>query len=306
MKSTIQASLVLLFFSSFFLSACRKAVLIDPSLGGKKWVRVFDDYAVDIFFIDPNNGIILSKNKLYKTTDGGDNWTTIDGLFEGYNIGMGSITNFCVVGERIALVTNDGGSTFKFFSGDIFSDCFYLNATTCVINAKRKIVIARDGGKNFESVFNQDSLSLEDPYVPFKSSTSLNENYFWIAKSSGKIYETKNQGSSWRSVVDRKQYIYSVQLITDKLSFMSDKSGIHRSLDGGVTWVGIGSDAKDFHFFDEQRGYKSSEGNVLFTKDGGTSWTTVFEINGQVGEMLFLNENTGWVSTSIGVFKLVQ
>jgi len=288
------------------LSACRKAVLIDPSQGGKKWVKVFDDYAVDVFFIDPNNGIILSNNKLLKTTDGGDNWTTINGLFEGYNIGMGSITNFCVVDENQAKITNDGGMSFKSSSGDIFSDCFYLNATTCVINAKRKIVITRDGGKNFESVFNQDTLSLQDPYVPFKSSTSLNENYFWIAKSSGKIYETKNQGISWRSVVDRKQYIFRVQLITDKLSFMSDKSGIHRSIDQGKTWVGLVTDAEDFHFFDEQSGYRSRGGNVLFTKDGGASWTTVFKINGRVVEMLFLNENTGWVSTTIGVFKLVQ
>ena len=87
MKSTIQASLLFLFFSSFFLSACRKAVLIDPSQGGKKWVKVFEDYAIDIFFIDPNNGIILSNNKLLKTTDGGVNWTQVPGIFNGYNIG---------------------------------------------------------------------------------------------------------------------------------------------------------------------------------------------------------------------------
>lgn len=304
MKSIIQSSLFFLFCSLFFLTSCRKAVLIDPSQGGKKWVKVFDDYAIDIFFSDANNGIALSFNSLFITNNGGTNWTKLEGTFDGFNIGMGSPSNFSIVSQNKVMFTKDGGRNFKTYFGDSYSDCFYINPQTCIVNAKKRVWITKDAGATIGINFNQDSSSITDVYAPFKSISSINDNQYWVAKPSGKLYETKNQGLTWFPLSVSSNYFYRIQLLSNGVCYYSDETGLYQSLDGGKTWKSLSVKALDFHFFDAVTGYRAEGGALYLTKDGGENWISVFKINGYVSELFFLNENTGWISTEIGVFKL--
>lgn len=54
--------------------------------------------------------------------------------------------------------------------------------------------------------------------------------------------------------------------------------------------------SRGLHFFDENTGICTSlEGQIFHTKNGGTTWTKVFESNVQLGNVMFLDAQNGFV-----------
>ena len=111
----------------------------------------------DIFFIN-NTGFAVGSN-VYKSSDGGDNWSLLtagSGLVQNsyLNIGMGTGKNAIFTADNFSFVsTRNGGETFtkKQHSDHLLADVFFVDSTTAyaVGNSVGKRLMQEIPGQSF-------------------------------------------------------------------------------------------------------------------------------------------------------------
>jgi photosystem II stability/assembly factor-like uncharacterized protein len=298
---------ILFCVTALFFFGCRKLIELDPSAGGAKWKKVFREPAIEIFFSSPQNGAALTLNRLVNTTSGGLEWSYFsDSINTGFNLGIGSDTTLCVVGgTKVQFIYGSNKTIKTYFLNETFFDCLYIDRSTCILNGEKNIWITRNSGRSIERVLRTDSLNTE-AIGAFKTIARLSNNRFWVARASGNLFETKDKGVTWNKINLRYNGLTTIQMLSEQLGFYADKSGLYKTVDGGLSWRSLKNDAKDLHFFNANVGYITNANNeILKTVDGGITWRSVFYLdNVEVIEIFFLDENNGWVSTLSGIYKL--
>ena len=106
------------------------------SAGWQKINFIDSSDLADIFFIN-NTGFAVGSN-VYKSSDGGDNWSLLtagSGLVQNsyLNIGMGTGKNAIFTADNFSFVsTRKGGETFteKQLSDHLLADVFFVDSTT--------------------------------------------------------------------------------------------------------------------------------------------------------------------------------
>ncbi len=135
----------------------------------------------------------------------------------------------------------------------------------------------------------------------------LNENLGWIAGSSGTLLRTTDGGQTWEEPIDTLPVIatmYSVYFVNENLGFAGGHDDLLlKSTDGGQSWsevefTSIGGDVRGIYFADENTGWvlsgASSGGQVMYTTDGGATWTAQFtESSVNIKAMDFHSPNHG-------------
>ncbi len=193
----------------------------------------------DMCFTDSLNGYATAYKKfdpnyILRTTNGGINWIVSDSL-------VSWLTKVQFLDMKIGYVC--GARMYK---------------TTNAGNNWSQINLPGEAGAIDMSVINEDTI--------------------WITDDeglTGGIFLTTNGGGSWT----RKYYSggsanpNKIYFANNKLGFAS-KSVLLRTSDGGDTWINynpeIGFD--DIHFADTNLGYKTSNGKILKTINGGINW----------------------------------
>lgn len=206
--------------------------------GGLNWNAVnngnelVSENLYSIAFIDDNIGYVSGEmwyeNRIMKTTDGGDTWTT---LYNDQKFGQIQFLNELVgyanrIGNYFGAIykTTDGGITWiisiELEGVDINEFHFVDENNGYFVGDQGLIYKTNDGGTNWEE--------LEIPYEWYTKVNFYSKNIGYIADEDGKLYKTENGGISWEYLT--QQYaINSIELINEKIYTGSTNGKIYRS-----------------------------------------------------------------------------
>lgn len=240
------------------------------------------------------DGYIAGSGKIFKTEDGGKSWQIKSrGFNSAYFLDskMGWDLQYDKSGKASIVKTEDGGKSWKvqkvFAVESVDIKYFFLNSETgWAVGQERGrdyykgplvfnyfILYTKDGGKTWVTQFQEPggergiSNELRDVFF-------LNPNTGWAVGSKGLILHTKDGGKHWMPQKSET----TLDLVS--VYFIDNNIGIAI----GGHYVALEED-------------ESAEGVILYTRDGGKHWRTVWK-KPQVllTALFFLDNNTAWVT----------
>lgn len=130
----------------------------------------------------------------------------------------------------------------------------------------------------------------------------------WLLADQGKILHSSNFGFTWNLVYDNPDIqLNAVSFADESLGWVTgyDYSVtpvagiILKTYDGGSTWLADTLESiygGDVIFFNEETGFLSASwGYVYKTNDGGNTWVQIHQDGDVSTEMFFLDEDHGWL-----------
>jgi photosystem II stability/assembly factor-like uncharacterized protein len=253
-------------------------MVLKTSDGGINWVKQIIDSKQNLygtFFIDEKTGWIAGSNVLYRTIDGGENWS-------------------------------------KTIEAASFQKVHFFNKDTGIIRTANSIYITHDGGVSF---INQTVVITEkENYIMNMSFPDQKHGWLAVLSNypdKGKIYHTADSGRTWsvqKSFLD--DWVTSVAF-TDSLkgwltqispSPGKNKRKIHHTRDGGKTWLPQPDDSTLLYYCDLEDVYMIDSLNGwavgtcgYSTNDGGKTWNQWY-IPGEHGcsNVRFTSIDKGW------------
>lgn len=250
--------------------------------------------------IDPNNSNVIyaaSSGGVFKTTDGGANWTLLPTtnmkeLFEIRAVAVDP-TNPAIVyaGNSDSIYamfkSTDGGATWTSISKGLNAG----TVTAIAINPASPLTVlagspgglwrSTDGGANWTRIVSGISSPnitalVHDPAVP--------TTVYAMNVDSG-IYKSTNGGLDWTGI-NSGFVITGTRIITNGNGFAVDPStpqrlyaGRYRSINGGATWTAMTGVGVNMTSFAVVQGsnivYAGDDSGVYKSTDAGTSWTRV-------------------------------
>ncbi len=183
-------------------------------------------------FALPGLGLDMTKGAVYKTTDGGRNWSRI------------------WLGDNLAryIWIHPDDPNIVYVSTGIF-DREAANSDPVTLDPGGVgILRSRDGGNTWEALgvkngFRENELQVGSLYMHPENPEILigavaNDSYLWALGSPlGAIYLTEDGGDHWERVLELDN-ASTVEICTSdsNVVYAGSVSGIHRSEDGGHTW----------------------------------------------------------------------
>jgi photosystem II stability/assembly factor-like uncharacterized protein len=296
---------------------------------GDDWVlqsacQIYDNLN-SVQFIDEMNGWLLvtsSSSRLYKSVDGGDNWTL---EFSGMGYYLKS---FCIINKDVGwaagtklkgmsdiavlLNTTDGGQTWaekNFIPGLELAYVYFGNETTGWIVGQNfatdedMILKTNDGGVNWDTSYIYNGAYSIDAFFS-------DNNTGWVginASGAGVLIKTTDGGLNWTSY--SSPYSSSIYFLNNSTGWMIEANNILKTTDGGSSWITQFNE--DYHllnsiyFIDQNIGWAvgysfnyytwSTRGLILKTTDGGEDWIPQpTGVVSNLNSVCFVNENTGW------------
>lgn len=261
----------------------------------------------DIFFPDNLTGYAAGGQGIYKSSDGGINWTNINTVNYEVNIVAANSNRVCFVGNGPRpYISQDGGNSFDSTSYTTagggtpgFNDCFFSSLNTCYFSSFQYIWKSVDGGATIDTIFN---------FGVSSSSTSLfflNDQQGWIMRNEG-IYKTVDAGANWALTTSLNTTFGSICFTDQDNGYYIANGAIYKSIDGGTTWQSVFvpalGDFGDIDFVSMTEGFFCMGNRIFKTTDAGASWTQVAALgNEQFVEIHFNDATHGWACTTDGV-----
>ncbi len=247
-----------------------------------------------------------SSGFIYKSTNGGVNWTL-------FNTGMNctlediyfrnALTGY-VIGDHSNLSrTTDGGYSWINLPIHILlptSSISFPDDNTGYISGNNKVLRTTNAGINWDT-----------SSIPIYNGRSaiyfLNNLTGFIAI--GEIFKTSNGGINWLDV-GAGGAISQICFLDTATGWASGSNGIWKTTNGGNNWnlINPSSWVGPIYFLNYQTGYSCSYGVTMRkTTNGGTNWNTIsyslFGFN-DIYSIFFINSNTGYVSgPGVGFYK---
>lgn len=228
-----------------------------------------------VWFTDAVTGFVTNGYGLYRTNDGGFNWTEVEGvqwnsylqkiMFVNPQVGY-------VSGESDGVIykTIDGGNSWTEIYRDGFKwprDIYFLNENLGYIATTNSVLKTNNGGETFtEFNFPDDNLFLS-LYFP-------TETTGYVGSYKGKMYRTFDGGQNWTELIDTNRFVYTTDMffVNENTGYIS-AGGIFQTNDSGETWTKInymGEGSGEIWFTNGQKGYVvSNEGNIFKTINAG-------------------------------------
>jgi photosystem II stability/assembly factor-like uncharacterized protein len=291
--------------------------------GGTTWVQhgMFDaPYVYGVYMFDSLTATLVGYNSdggvIYKTIDGGANWTkqpcgTLFSLtrvqFINANIGT-------VVGQYGTILrTSDGGTTWASQSHGVKENlysAYFLNSNTgTVVGNTGTIIRTTDGGNNWiEQTAGTTAYN-------FLNAFFVNANTGTVVGYDGDLYtgvilRTTNGGTNWTlQSSELPGYFWSVHFIDANTGTAVGSSGkIYRTTNGGANWdqqvSGNTYVLYSVFFTDANTGTivgtngSNSTAVILRTTNGGTNWDSQTSSAAGLMGVFFTDANTG---TAVGM-----
>ena len=230
---------------------CRfRSVISQTSNGGKTWDSKLNyDYPFNAAsFPDSATGYALASFDVYKTSDGGANWTDLNmysGIFAYNDICFLNVdTGFIATSNNALLKTSNGGSTWETINvaanGNINS-VFFLNEQVGYVGSSI-VLKTRDGGQTWSDI----------------TPTLGGNNY------------------------------YQIKFLDEANGYLvSNTSALYKTADSGKTWVEIRSDIAimipygnpyNYIFTNVNTGFAVGYDGLFSTEDGGQTWDTIYSL----------------------------
>ncbi|MDP3149508.1 MAG: T9SS type A sorting domain-containing protein [Ignavibacteria bacterium] len=211
------------------------------------------------------------STKIFKTTDGGNNWTlqhSADVMGGGYVFALDSLHCWAYGGTGL-LFTSDGGSKWEIYNMPIYGINFpyFFDENNGIAMSTLQPWFTTDGGGSWTPT---DTSLINLRYLDI---TFMNNKMGWI--------------------------------VSDISPFSTDAGSIAQTLDGGKTWRyqdTLTAIMFGIEFVDSLNGFavgtnvRFSTGFIYSTTNGGKQWTYKQDYNsGPMLDVGFLNSKNGWI-----------
>lgn len=168
-------------------------------------------------------------------------------------------------------------------SADIYSNdhIAFFDASNGVVAGYNHFNVTHDGGKTWTSPITFPTNSNFVGLSIIGSSCYA----FMSGTTSGKIYRSNDNGTSWQVISNTSDCsigFYLTPSLAYKSVWLGSEYGIERSLDGGLNWSNVSLpvpqsqfELQQFYFVDANTGYVISRINnrIYTTTDGGATWS---------------------------------
>ncbi len=260
----------------------------------------------DIFFVDNSYGFACGASGIYRSSDGGVNWSHLISTASPVNIAAANSSRACFIdnSEKIYLTTN--GTTIQeaavHFTPDsipTFKDAFFSSNTVCYASSSKYIWKSLDGGLSFDSIYNFHEPSDANNLLYF-----VNDLTGWINRQ-GKIFKTTDGGHNWTLQFSGSPGI-AINFINSGIGFISANYLIYKTIDGGDHFTPINNItyySADICFVNSTTGFVSSDNHIYKTTDGGNTWAQIIAVGSPQTfvEIHFTDANHGWACGTNGL-----
>ncbi len=250
----------------------------------------FDEVPEILKVINDSTFVGKKHNNFFKTTDRGQNWTSIidkstvlfkPSIFTWINDTLG----YAFSGDGVYKTTTGGfnweatgtsspigGIVEKLIS---FGDSDYGIAFH---NSGNDLYRTSNGGKSWARI----SHSIGDNYYN-RELTMISASKGWLLSRAG-LAQTADSGKTWTSMYDKipadikKNYLETIDFLSETHGIIGGEDGwVAITSDGGTTWTSkqIGSKSNDIHlvhYFSEQVIIAVYTSGVFRSEDGGVTW----------------------------------
>lgn len=229
------------------------------------WTNIFTTGTslYKIYFVDENIGFTVGFNsKILKTTDGGYNWLV-----------------------QASGITQD------------LSDVYFFDQNTgLTLGSLGKLLKTTNGGENWQLIDLNTTYNLYAIHF-------VNNNTGYISSMYGTVFKTTNGGDNWLSYsTGSPPHLSGIFFVNANTGYtVGIQNAIYKTLNGGVNWLQIVLPPpyyayNDVFFIDSAVGYiTGGNGFILRTTDSGVNWNRIdLPVNGYVGDIQFLNQQTGY------------
>ncbi len=279
--------------------------------GGYTWIsggNLTTEEVNCIQYVNPDTGyLVMSGVSARKTTNRGQEWTTLQGISDNYEIQILNNNIGYSAGTEVKICKAEGDldQWHRLFINDNFSDVFFVNEQKGFVISSaensnyRGLYKTTNGGESWQSV----------PGAPNGVDLLFLDSLTGFLGASSSIYKTTDGGESW----------YQTQGAAGggKIIFINQLTGwaihsnvIYKTTDRGEYWFtqftapsSIGF--KSIYFVDSLYGWTAnSNGRPYKTTDGGDNWIqqTNLEI-WQSQDVLFSDSDTGFLLESNKLYK---
>jgi len=259
-----------------------------------QWIELSSfttDPLTSVDFKDENTGLVCGHNQIWRTTDGGDDWSAVytgNDAISLEEVRWASDQVAVAVGlaqdgsKGLILRSTDGGQSWSQVNNtisSIFTDVFFVNENVGYISGgNTRILKTTNGGESWASQFSDNDSDLFSIHF-------INENEGYAAGGvggTGRLLHTTNGGGTWTDVsLPAPFLIQSVVFTSQNTGYVAGVGGeLRKTTDGGSTWTdfptGNTSNILDMYFFDGNFGYLVG-GTLTVTSlqrtiNGGAFW----------------------------------
>jgi photosystem II stability/assembly factor-like uncharacterized protein len=254
-------------------------------------------------FFDPNNGFIAGEDgKLFRTTNGGADWTE-----QNLPVFRNAYSS-CRVGNNLGWVSGEDGTIMRTTDGgitwtdqtsgireDVYGSCF-VDEYNGWVAGMTGIHHSDDGGDSWELQYQGW----------FNDICFTTLSHGWAVGPLGKIANTTNGGLDWNIQNSGvTEYLVCVFFSDSQHGWVCGRNGtILATTDGGLNWgpqtSNTPQDLNSIHFADNTEGWVvGNYGIVLHTTSGGEYWEPQ-EIPPPVwtslNDVFFISDQVGWIS----------
>ncbi len=281
--------------------------------GGSSWISrpapATDQLMKDIQFNDPEIFLVGDKNNVYRSTDYGLNWSSLnftssappDNITNSmYSIDK--IGNTIVISGFTGLIykSTDDGNTWSTISSSKHNN--YLSGIYAN-SASGKIWVIGDAGPNsvlyssdFGSTWSTNFGGAQTEN--FRDIDFLNDNTGYICGEGGSIIKTTNSGQNWTSIPSlTPQAANSIAAVDENVVIAGCNNGVYlRSTNSGQSFslINAGLSFQDFSFIDNNTGWSVAGRYILKTTDKGGTWALQFTHTTQLLRIDMVNSITGF------------
>jgi photosystem II stability/assembly factor-like uncharacterized protein len=261
--------------------------------------------------LNSNDGYASDFKYVYKTSNGGTNWSKIDST----TLNNG-ITDFFALSVNEVYVLYTGGSGFASYmksssnggtswttsasfgtTTDFFRNiCFTTSTTGFVVGNNSKIYKTTNGGTSWTLYTVTSTTNLYA--IQFVNATTG-----YVTGDNSAVYKTTNGGTSWTNLNISFQGSYSsLKFLTVDTGLVGSMNGIYRTYNGGSTWTNVYSaGVNTIDYASSDTVYSINQGGfAIVSHDKGTTWDSLNSVgNGlYVGEIDFLTGTTGYAAAN--------
>lgn len=219
--------------------------------GGASWIDQSSGYTAtrfkDIWIHNPDKVTMVGNSGLIiQTTDGGDNWVTIDSSLEHHLSGIFYVNELLgfICGDAGTIIrTKDGGENWEILNTgqiSVLNDVFFIDENTGIACGWNVMIKTEDGGDTwFEpEEFPIPTTNYQMQKIDFTSPTTG-----YVCGDIGQVLKTEDGGNTWDFFVSgTEESLQSMEFISEEIGFVCGFAGtILRTTNGGETWEAMSS-----------------------------------------------------------------
>jgi photosystem II stability/assembly factor-like uncharacterized protein len=239
---------------------------------------IINDDLADVFFTSEQKGFVIRQGiygTLFRTTDGGMSWDTVQGVPGGGCITFtDSLTGYIGTTTSQIYKTTNGGENWYQTNGitNIIAKIFFINSQTGWAGGGPIIFKTTDGGEDwFEQLYHSSS--------SFKSVYFVDSLYGWTA--GGDLpYKTTDGGENWILQNNNFYQTNDVYFTDHNIGRLIDDLNLYKTTNSGINWfTQLNSQyiIKTFGWLSKSHGFIIGDG-VYETVDTGNTWNEILEL----------------------------